>query len=113
MASSLPKPVFTEDSTTKITRTPFPGSRKVYVEGSDPSIQVAMREVTQTPTRSGKAGEVAAYQPGVRERCSTKGFRLSRQRVKSPRSGLSAEPAHPEHGLIRHGSRSIGRARHG
>ncbi len=29
---------------------PFPGSRKIYVPGSDPSIRVAMREVVQTPT---------------------------------------------------------------
>ncbi|MEZ4650903.1 MAG: phosphomethylpyrimidine synthase ThiC [Candidatus Eisenbacteria bacterium] len=36
-----------------ITRDPFPASRKVYVEGSAPSIQVPMREIELTPTRSG------------------------------------------------------------
>ncbi|CAH1218790.1 Phosphomethylpyrimidine synthase [Paenibacillus auburnensis] len=34
----------------------FPGSRKVYVEGSRPDIQVPMREISLTPTR-GSAGE--------------------------------------------------------
>ena len=29
---------------------PFPGSRKIYVQGSRPDIQVAMREVITTPT---------------------------------------------------------------
>ena len=37
-------------------RAPFPGSRKVYVQGSDPSIQVPMREVIQTPTRTRQTG---------------------------------------------------------
>ncbi|MCA9759435.1 MAG: phosphomethylpyrimidine synthase ThiC [Candidatus Eisenbacteria bacterium] len=36
-----------------ITRDPFPASRKVYIEGSSPSIQVPMREIELTPTRSG------------------------------------------------------------
>ena len=31
---------------------PYPGSRKVYVQGSRPSIRVPMREVAQTPTRA-------------------------------------------------------------
>jgi len=31
-------------------RVPFPNSRKVYVEGSAPSIRVAMREIEQSPT---------------------------------------------------------------
>ena len=34
-----------------VTRDPFPGSRKVYVQGSDPSIRVPMREIRQSPTR--------------------------------------------------------------
>ncbi|MCH7958896.1 MAG: phosphomethylpyrimidine synthase ThiC [Candidatus Hydrogenedentes bacterium] len=39
-----------------ITRTPFPNSRKIYVEGSDPGIRVAMREIAQSPTKSGQNG---------------------------------------------------------
>jgi phosphomethylpyrimidine synthase len=39
---------FTGDQSDLITRDPFPNSAKVYVEGSDPSIRVAMREITQT-----------------------------------------------------------------
>ena len=35
--------------------TPFPQSRKIYVQGSRPDIQVPMREVTQQPTR-GRVG---------------------------------------------------------
>ena len=35
---------------------PFPGSRKVYVEGSRPEIRVAMREITLTPTNRANGG---------------------------------------------------------
>lgn len=35
----------------KITRTPFPNSKKVYVQGSLPDVRVAMREVTLSDTR--------------------------------------------------------------
>ena len=38
---------------TRITRTPFPNSKKIYVEGSDPSIRVPMREITLSPTQAG------------------------------------------------------------
>ena len=34
-----------------ITRTPFPGSEKIYVQGSRPDIRVPMREITMKPTR--------------------------------------------------------------
>ncbi|MCL4693514.1 MAG: phosphomethylpyrimidine synthase ThiC [Candidatus Hydrogenedentes bacterium] len=44
--------VFKDEQSDAITREPFPSSRKVYVEGSDPSIRVPMREITQTPTRA-------------------------------------------------------------
>ncbi|MGA8786740.1 MAG: phosphomethylpyrimidine synthase ThiC, partial [Polaromonas sp.] len=42
--------VDTADLTSRITRTPFPGSRKIYIEGSRPDIQVPFREVTLTDT---------------------------------------------------------------
>lgn len=48
---------FEQGQEEKITRTPFPGSRKIYVEGSSPSIQVPMREIDQTPTRNGEVLE--------------------------------------------------------
>jgi phosphomethylpyrimidine synthase len=35
----------------KITRDPFPNSEKVYLPGSDPSIRVPLRRITQAPTR--------------------------------------------------------------
>ena len=38
------------DLTSRITRTPFPGSRKIYIEGSRPDIRVPFREVTLTDT---------------------------------------------------------------
>ena len=36
--------------TSRITRTPFPGSRKIYIEGSRPDISVPFREVSLTDT---------------------------------------------------------------
>ena len=36
--------------TSRITRTPFPGSRKIYIEGSRPDIRVPFREVSLTDT---------------------------------------------------------------
>src|SRR5688500_18455140 len=36
---------------TKITRTPFPASQKIYVKGSMHNIEVAMREITLSDTR--------------------------------------------------------------
>ncbi len=36
---------------------PFPNSRKIYVEGSRPDIQVPMREITQTDTPTAFGGE--------------------------------------------------------
>ncbi|MFA6239336.1 MAG: phosphomethylpyrimidine synthase ThiC [Candidatus Hydrogenedentales bacterium] len=44
--------VFKELQPDSLTRVPFANSRKVYVEGGDPSIRVPMREISQTPTRS-------------------------------------------------------------
>jgi phosphomethylpyrimidine synthase len=48
-----------------ITREPFAGSRKIYVEGSDPSIRVAMREIRQTPTRAGRNGSAETANPAI------------------------------------------------
>jgi phosphomethylpyrimidine synthase len=44
------EPLFAEDSAASISREPFPNSQKIYVTGSDDSIRVPMREVTQSPT---------------------------------------------------------------
>ncbi|MEN8183758.1 MAG: phosphomethylpyrimidine synthase ThiC, partial [Myxococcota bacterium] len=43
---------FSTPESQRITRDPFPGSRKIYVPGSDPSIRVPMREVLESPTES-------------------------------------------------------------
>ncbi len=43
--------VDTADLTSRITRTPFPGSRKIYIGGSRPDIRVPFREVSLTDTR--------------------------------------------------------------
>ena len=40
--------MFSSDFNQSVICSPFPGSNKVFVEGSDPSIRVAMREVAQT-----------------------------------------------------------------
>ncbi len=42
--------VDTNDLTSRITRAPFPGSAKIYLEGSRPDIRVPFREVTLTDT---------------------------------------------------------------
>ncbi len=66
MTKEAKKPiVFSEKDLSRITRAPFPGSRKVYVEGSDPSIRVAMREVSQAPTLSVSSGEAGEQNPPI------------------------------------------------
>ncbi|HEX5285828.1 MAG TPA: phosphomethylpyrimidine synthase ThiC, partial [Polaromonas sp.] len=42
--------VDTADLTSRITRAPFPGSAKIYIEGARPDIRVPFREVTLTDT---------------------------------------------------------------
>ena len=45
--------------TESITREPFPGSRKIYVEGSlHPDVGVPMREISLSPTMSRVSGDV-------------------------------------------------------
>ncbi|WP_447977626.1 phosphomethylpyrimidine synthase ThiC [Candidatus Nitrospira bockiana] len=44
------------DQTRTVTATPFPGSRKVYVEGTRPGVRVAMREISLTPTKPANGG---------------------------------------------------------
>ena len=41
------------NSSSKLTREPLPRSRKIYIEGSDPSIRVPMREIELSPTTTG------------------------------------------------------------
>jgi phosphomethylpyrimidine synthase len=50
---------FREPETRRITREPFPSSRKIHVEGERPGVRVPMREIAQRPTR-------AATREGVR-----------------------------------------------
>ena len=45
------------DLTSRITRTPFPGSRKIYIDGSRPDIRVPFREVTLTDTLVAEGNE--------------------------------------------------------
>jgi phosphomethylpyrimidine synthase len=42
---------FHDAGTRRITRDPFPSSRKVYVAGERPGVRVPMREIAQRPTR--------------------------------------------------------------
>ncbi len=51
------KPVFEAGEDQRITREPFTGSRKVYVQGSDPSIRVPMREIVLTATKTATGHE--------------------------------------------------------
>ena len=53
--------VFDNEEPGGVTREPFPNARKIYVQGSEPSIQVPMREIEQAPTRArGTQGDAAA-----------------------------------------------------
>ncbi|MGD8853791.1 MAG: phosphomethylpyrimidine synthase ThiC, partial [Gammaproteobacteria bacterium] len=36
---------------------PYPGSRKIYVQGSRPDLRVGMREIEQSDTRTGSGVE--------------------------------------------------------
>ena len=47
---------FASGQADRITRTPFPNSQKVYVEGSEPGVRVAMREIALSPTSVGQNG---------------------------------------------------------
>ncbi len=54
------RPAFEAGEEQRITREPFPRSRKVYVQGSDPSIRVPMREIALTPTKTATGQEANA-----------------------------------------------------
>ena len=41
---------FAEGQDDRITREPYPNSKKIYVQGSQPDIRVAMRQIDQSPT---------------------------------------------------------------
>jgi phosphomethylpyrimidine synthase len=49
--------------TPTLTTTPFPASRKVYVEGKQAGVRVPMREITLTPTRSANGGPPVSNEP--------------------------------------------------
>jgi len=67
----LPHTATTVDTTgltNRITRTPFPGSAKIYIEGSRPDIRVPFREVTLTDTlvHTGKGEPRREANPALR-----------------------------------------------
>ena len=51
------RPAFEAGEEQRITREPFPNSRKVYVQGSAASIRVPMREIKLSPTKSSSGAE--------------------------------------------------------
>ncbi len=51
--------VFSASNGRSVTREPFPNSQKIYMTGSDPSVRVPMREITQAPTRAGRGADAA------------------------------------------------------
>ncbi|HUF59875.1 MAG TPA: phosphomethylpyrimidine synthase ThiC, partial [Actinomycetota bacterium] len=56
--SARAETVYADDrAATAVTRAPFPGSRKVYVEGSRPDLRVPLRAVGQSATPSGSGAE--------------------------------------------------------
>jgi phosphomethylpyrimidine synthase len=48
---------------TALTTTPFPASRKVYIEGATAGVRVPMREISLTPTRPANGGAPASNPP--------------------------------------------------
>ena len=46
-----------------LTTDPFPASRKVYINGAQPGVQVPMREISLTPTRSVNGGTLTPNEP--------------------------------------------------
>ncbi|MCF6283999.1 MAG: phosphomethylpyrimidine synthase ThiC, partial [Candidatus Hydrogenedentes bacterium] len=58
--------VFSEsEEKARTSRTPFPGSKRIYVEGSNPSIQVPMREITLSDTNPERNNGVEGVNPPV------------------------------------------------
>ncbi|MGS2718076.1 phosphomethylpyrimidine synthase ThiC [Eionea flava] len=51
MAESIVRKLSESATVDKLSTEPLPGSQKIYVEGSRPDIQVAMREINVTPTQ--------------------------------------------------------------
>ncbi len=54
---------FANAQTSAVVCAPFPQSRKIYVIGSKPDIRVAMREITQHPTRDASGAVIAENPP--------------------------------------------------
>jgi phosphomethylpyrimidine synthase len=52
-------------STSPITTQPFPASRKVFVDGTQPGVRVPMREIALTPTKSPNGGAPTQNEPLV------------------------------------------------
>jgi phosphomethylpyrimidine synthase len=54
-----------DNAATVLSTKPFPASRKVHLEGSQPGVRVAAREVTLTPTRALSDGTVQENPPVI------------------------------------------------
>jgi phosphomethylpyrimidine synthase len=65
MSVSPTEYVFAQGADSLISREPFPNSRKIYVQGSDPTIQVGMREIRQSATQAGRNGLTAEDNPPI------------------------------------------------
>ena len=61
-------PVDTQDITRRITRTPFPGSRKVYL-GDSSGLRVPFREISLSDTLIEQANGTARHEPNPALRC--------------------------------------------
>ncbi len=48
-----------------ISTDPFPASRKVFVDGTQPGVRVPMREIALTPTKSANGGAPTPNDPIV------------------------------------------------
>ncbi|HSN03719.1 MAG TPA: phosphomethylpyrimidine synthase ThiC, partial [Nitrospira sp.] len=50
-------------ASTTLTTAPFPASRKVYINGAQPGVQVPMREISLSPTKSMNGGTPTPNEP--------------------------------------------------
>ena len=73
-------------ATDAITRAPFPGSHRIYIQGSDNGIQVPMREIIQSPSRlvNAVAGSTDSAAPMVKV---TEPFSVTETQVKTLKAG--------------------------
>ena len=80
----------------RLTTTPFPASRKAYVQGTQAGVRVPMREISLTATKSMNGGTPAANEPITVY--DTSGYDISG--FSQQQSGGSSLSFSSQHGLV-------------